>query len=311
MTTRRTVLRTGGELLPVLLAGCLGDSNSDADSDETQVVATFFTVYDFAHHVADDAAQVDSLVPLGEQSHGWEPSADVQRQANDADVFVYVGPDVQRWADNVVTNLRTDNPAVVVVNASTGIDLIPAAEIDQDSRETDPHFWLDPTLARRAVANIRDGLQEADADNESIYSDNTQTYLTRLDDLDTSYTDTLSSRRKNTVVVAGHNAYRYIARRYEFDVFSPIGVTPDAAPSPRAIQQVQQIMNEHDLRYILTPVLESDRLARELARETDAEILPITPVAGQTDEWMDKDWGYLEQMRNVNLPSLATALEAQ
>jgi zinc transport system substrate-binding protein len=70
-------------------------------------------------------------------------------------------------------------------------------------------------------------------------------------------------------------------------------------------------MEEHDLEYILTPALESDRLARELAQETDADILTISPVAGQTDEWMDKDWGYLEQMLNVNLVSLKTALEAQ
>lgn len=311
MTTRRTLLRTGCGLLPVLLGGCLEEASPATDADETRVVATFFSVYDFARRVAGDAARVESLVPLGEQSHGWEPSADVQRQANNADVFVYVGPDVQRWADNVVTNLQSDNPDVVVVNASAGIDLLPATESERRSRETDPHFWLDPTLARRAVVNIRDGLQETDEANATVYSDNAQAYLSRLDDLDTSFVDALASRRKNVVVVAGHNAYRYLAHRYEFDIFSPIGVTPDAAPSPRAIQQVQQLVNEHDLDYILTPALESDRLARELAQETDVEILTITPVAGQTDEWIENDWGYLEQMRNVNLESLATALEAR
>ena len=311
MVTRRTVLKTSSGLLPVSLAGCLDGSVDGTDTGVTRVVSTFFTFYDFARHVAGDAAQVDSLVPLGEQGHGWEPSADVQRQANNADVFVYVGPGVQRWADNVVTNLRSDNPDVVIVNASDGIDLLPAAETEQRSRETDPHFWLDSTLAKHAVTNIRDGIQTADEANEIAYRDNTEAYLDRLDDVDESFRDGLTPRRTNIAVVAGHNAYRYLANRYEFEIFSPIGVTPDAAPSPRAIQQVQEIMDEHDLEYILTPALESDRLARELAQETDADILTISPVAGQTDEWMDKDWGYLEQMLNVNLVSLKTALEAQ
>ena len=311
MVTRRTVLEAGSGLLPVSLAGCLDGSRERTDTGETRVVSTFFTFYDFARHVAGDTAQVESLVPLGEQGHGWEPSADVQRQANNADVFVYVGPGVQRWADNVVTNLRSDNPDVVIVNASEGIDLLPATETEQGSRETDPHFWLDPTLAKHAVTDVRNGLQGADAANDTTYRDNTETYLDRLNDVDQTFTDGLASRRKNTVVVAGHNAYRYMANRYNFEIFSPIGVTPDAAPSPRAIQQVQQIVDEHDIEYILTPALESDRLARELAQETDAELLTITAVAGQTDEWMDKDWGYVEQMLNVNLVSLKTALEAR
>lgn len=311
MVTRRAVLRTGSGLLLFALAGCLDGVGPGTDTGETRVVSTFFTCYDFARHVAGDAARVESLVPLGEQSHGWEPSADVQRQAINADVFVYVGPGVQRWADNVVTNLRSDNPEVVIVNASEGIDLLPAAESEQRSRETDPHFWLDPTLAKHAVTNIRNGLQDADVANDGIYHANTESYLDRLDDVDASFTEGLASRRKNIVVVAGHNAYRYLASRYEFEVFSPIGVTPDAAPSPRAIQQVQQIMGEYDLGYILTPALESDRLARELAQETGAGVLTISPVAGQTDEWMENDWGYLEQMLNVNLPSLTTALEAR
>lgn len=311
MVTRRTVLRTGIGVLPPSLSGCLNRSGEGIDAGEPQVVSTFFTFYDFARHVAGATARVESLVPLGEQGHGWEPSADVQRQANDADVFVYVGPGVQRWADNVVVNLRSDSPDVVIVNASDSIGLLPATESNQESRETDPHFWLDPTLAKDAVTNIRGGLQEADEANEITYRENTAAYLDRLETVDESFREELASRQKNTVVVAGHNAYRYMAHRYEFEIFSPIGVTPDAAPSPRAIRQVQQVMDEHSLEYILTPALESDRLARELALETDTEILPISSVAGQTGEWIDKDWGYLEQMLDINLSSLATALEAR
>jgi len=311
MITRRTVLKTGGLVVPAALTGCLGDSGSGADTGGTRVVSTFFTFYDFARHVVGDAGRADCLVPLGEQGHGWEPSADVQRKAIQSDVFVYVGPGVQRWADDVVTNLRVDNPEVVIVNASEGIDLLPATENGAGGGETDPHFWLDPVLAKRSVLTLRDGVREADTANDATYRANAQAYLDGMDDLDASFADRLSDRQTDVVVVAGHNAYRYLARRYGFAVYSPIGVTPDAAPSPRAVQDVQQMIDEHDLRYILTPALESDRFARELAAETGVEVLTISPVAGQTDEWMARDWGYLEQMANVNLPTLATALGAR
>lgn len=310
MLTRRLFLRGGGTTLSVTVAGCLGGSSPRRDDSVTSVVTTFFAFYDLARHVACDRATVESLVPLSEQSHGWEPTADVQRTATNATVFVYVGPDVQGWADDVVTNLRTDNPDVVIVNASQGIDLLPATETDSTTSETDPHFWLDPTKFSTAVRTVQHGMEEADPDNAGVYRECADEYVDRLDELDRTIVNALDTRRKDLVVVAGHNAYRYLADRYEFDVFSPIGVSPDASPSPRAIQRVQEVVGDNDLDYILTPALESDRLARELAAETDVEVLPITPVAGQTDEWMEADWGYLEQMESVNLASLRTALEA-
>jgi zinc transport system substrate-binding protein len=59
-------------------------------------------------------------------------------------------------------------------------------------------------------------------------------------------------------------------------------------------------------------VLESDRAATTLAQQTDAKgVLPITAIAGMTQEWQKKNWGYIDLMKNINLPSLKQALGAQ
>ena len=308
MRTRRAALAVSGGTLLSALAGCLGEPVEE-DGTGVRVVATLFPFYDFARRVAADDDRVETLVPPEVQGHGWEPSADVQRRAHDADVFVYPGPGVQRWADAIVENLRTDSPDVVVVAASEGVDLLPASATGGGG-ETDPHFWLDPTLAARAVRNVRDGVLAADAGDRTAYRRSVEAYLDRLRDVDTAFSERLAARRTNVVVVAGHDAYRYMARRYGFEVVSPVGVAPDAVPDPRAIRRVQRVVAEHDLEYVLAPALESDRLAREIARETGTEVLPISPVAGQTSEWAASDWGYIEQMLRVNLPSLATALGA-
>lgn len=308
MLTKRTVLAASGGALSSFLAGCL-DESDDWNGAGVRVVATLFPFYDFARRIASDEDRVETLVPPEVRGHGWEPSADVQRRAHDADVFVYPGPGVQRWADAIVENLRTDSPDVVVVAASEGVDLLPSSPTGGGG-ETDPHFWLDPTLAARAVRNVRDGVLAADAGDRTAYRHAVETYLGRLRDVDAAFSERLAARRTDVVVVAGHDAYRYMARRYGFEVVSPVGIAPDAVPDPRAIRRVQRVVAEHDLGYVLAPALESDRLAREIARETGTEVLPISPVAGQTAEWVANDWGYLEQMLRVNLPSLATALGA-
>ena len=40
----------------------------------------------------------------------------------------------------------------------------------------------------------------------------------------------------------------------------------------------------------------------------DAE--PLSPASGTTAEWNDRGWGWIEQMEELNLPSLRAALGA-
>lgn len=48
-----------------------------------------------------------------------------------------------------------------------------------------------------------------------------------------------------------------------------------------------------------------------LLENTDADTYePLTPVEGTTEEWNEQDWGWIEQMEELNLPSLRAALGA-
>lgn len=125
-TTRRTLLKTGGGLVTAgILAGCTG-SLPASDASETKTVRTSFAVlHDFTRAVVGDATTVENLVPVGQHGHGWEPSAQVQRDVLDAGAFVYVASGFQPWADDALENVRNERPAVTTVEASHGIDLLP------------------------------------------------------------------------------------------------------------------------------------------------------------------------------------------
>jgi zinc transport system substrate-binding protein len=176
---------------------------------------------------------------------------------------------------------------------------------------TDPHFWLDPERAKQAVGNIRSGFVDIDSDNASAYAENAEAYRGRLDELDESFQSALESASKDVVFVAGHNAFQYLGQRYGFEVQTLTGLSPDDQPTPRDIERAQEIIAEHDLQYVCADPLESQTAANQLVEETDAtEVLPLTPIPGQTQEWADEDWGYVEIMENVNLETLKQALDA-
>ncbi|EMA42266.1 metal ABC transporter solute-binding protein, Zn/Mn family, partial [Halococcus hamelinensis] len=107
-------------------------------------------------------------------------------------------------------------------------------------------------------------------------------------------------------------AYQYLAERYGFEAETLTELSPDDQPTPRDIERAQEIVGEHDLEYVLADPLESQKAANQLVAETDAkEVLPLTAIPGQTQEWVDRGWGYVDIMEQVNLPTLVKALDAQ
>lgn len=182
-------------------------------------------------------------------------------------------------------------------------------ERGNDHGEVDPHFWLDPRRTKTAVGTVADGLRETHG--EEGYADKADAYKSRLDDLHNEFESSLSDASKDTVLVAGHNAFAYLGARYGFRVETLTGIAPDEQPSPRDIKRAQELIDTEGIEYVLSPVFESDRAAQSLVEDTTAEeVLPVTAFAGFRQEWLDKDWGYVEVMRNVNLASLERALEA-
>ncbi|WP_148416808.1 metal ABC transporter substrate-binding protein [Haloferax sp. KTX1] len=368
--TRRRFLATVAGSAAVGLAGCLGGDDSsdstdstgstDSSSDsETTATASFFVFGDVARHVAGDAASVDTLVPIGQHGHGWEPGPDVQGRVLESDLFVHGIPGFQPWADDIRTSLDADGSDVAEVDAAADVELHEigadghvhddeshdetahhdeethadeAEHADEmhheetehhddehteesephDHGELDPHFWLDPTRVVTATETLRDAFQSVDSANADAYAANAESYRETLSALDAAFEDGLADRDRDVVLVAGHDAYGYLADRYDLDIVALTGISPDEEPSPRGIERAQATIEEHDIRHVLADPLESDRAAQQLVSETDAEdVLPLTPLPGVMAEWEERNWGYVDIMREVNLPSLRTALGAQ
>ncbi|MFP4633091.1 MAG: zinc ABC transporter substrate-binding protein, partial [Halobacteriales archaeon] len=74
--TRRAALTTAAVTTAHAATGCL---SADPAQEGHSVEASFPVVADYASQVSPDETEVDSLVPLGQHGHGWEPSPDVQR----------------------------------------------------------------------------------------------------------------------------------------------------------------------------------------------------------------------------------------
>ena len=337
VTRRRLLSGVAGTAGAGVLAGCTSDdSSSGSGSGGATAQASFFVFGDIAAQVAGDTAESNLLVPVGQHGHGWEPGPSVQTDIRNADLLVHGMNGFQPWIDDIRSDLEADDAGVTTLDVSTGIDLLEAGEghnheegdhdenghnegdHDEDGHNEgdhgsgmDPHFWMDPLRVKEAVGNVRQGFVDTDPDNADAYAENTEEFRSDLDDLHERIESMVDDTSKDVILVAGHDSWQYFGDRYGIEVRALTDVSPDDRPTLQDIEQAQEIIERHDLRYICADPLEPQQAPNQLVAETSAEeVLSLTALPGLTEEWEGEGWGYIDVMKKVNLPALERALDA-
>jgi zinc transport system substrate-binding protein len=192
---------------------------------------------------------------------------------------------------------------------ATEVDAEPA---DEDNEFYDPHIYSDPVRSQAIIDTIAEGLAEIDPDNREIYEENAASYNERLSEIDATLEALVAEAELDVAVLAGHESFRYIGEHYDFEIHTPMGISPGEEPSQEAIAETIEIVDEHGIDVILYDYFESPELAETIVENSDAsEIEAISPLEGTTQEWSERGWGWIEHMEEVNIPAFEKALGAK
>ena len=302
------------------LAGCSTGSGAadEAHSDsKVQVVASFYPMYDFAEKIGGDRVEVTNLVPAGTEPHDWEPSTTDMKTLESAKVFVYSGAGMEHWVEDIEGTLG--NEALISVEASQGVDLLPAAEHEDEEDEAgredahehehgqyDPHVWLSPENAKIEMGNIRDALVKVDPEGKSTYDANYEKYAGMLDELDEEYREKLSNTTDKHIVVS-HQAFGYLCDRYGLTQVPIEGIQADSEPDAKTMAEIVAFVEDNDVKTIFSEELVSPKVAQSIADATGAECEALNPLEGLTDEELSAGEDYFSVME-ANLDKLVKAL---
>src|SRR5210317_85188 len=81
--------------------------------DRFKAVTTFTVIADMAQNVAGDAAIVESITKAGAEIHGYQPTPRDIIRAQDADLVLWNGLNLELWFDQFFANL-SDVPSAVI-----------------------------------------------------------------------------------------------------------------------------------------------------------------------------------------------------
>jgi len=286
---------------------------TDVCTSRKRVVATTSDLASLVAAVGGELVQVQSVVsPLADAETFEQKASDLALIAN-AQVVVRVGLGYDHWLEKLLERRAhggASRDPGSVVDASTGVPLLEVQGRDPFARDAhahglaNPHYWLDPANAVTMTATIGAAIASGSRRLAEAVQGNRAFFLQRLRGRMDAWAHTLAPYR-GTAVLAYHNSWPYLARRFHLNVVGFIepreGVSPSAAHLWSLLLQARQ----SNARAILQKANEPKRFAETIAARLGIPLVQLAPAVGSVPQAKD----YLGLM-DYNIDALARGLGA-
>ena len=293
----------------LLLSSC-ASGKEESDSGKLKVTVTFNAVKEFASAVGGEKVDIQTIIPDGIEPHDFEMKAQDLVGLGTAQVFIYNGLGMESWAEEAIE--AADNKSLLVVDASEGAEVILTSEEEhheegEEEHEhehgpNDPHLWLSLKGAETEAKNIKDAFIKADPDNKAYYESNCDSFITKLNDLYTKYSEKFSAL-DNKFFVTGHAAFAYLCRDFGLSQNSVEDVFAEGEPSAQQLADLVKYCKENKVTTIFAEEMASPEVSEALANEVGAKVETIYTVESAED-----NLSYLERMEN-NLSKIYESLK--
>ena len=241
--------------------------SQNTDQDGKKVVLTTFTVLaDMAQTVAGDKLKVESITRVGAEIHGYEPTPSDIAKAQDADLILYNGLNLERWFEKFLGSVK-DVPAAVLTD---GIEPIPIAEGPYTDRPN-PHAWMSPRNGLIYVENIRKAFVKLDPENEATYNANAKDYSEQLSAIDTELESDLERvPESERYLVSCEGAFSYLTRDYDMKEIYMWPINAEQQFTPKQVKNVIEAVDGNDVPTIFCESTVNDEGQKQVAKTTGA-----------------------------------------
>ncbi|TPF77088.1 metal ABC transporter substrate-binding protein [Brucella gallinifaecis] len=242
-------------------------SGSVFAGEKFKAVTTFTVIADIARNVAGDAATIESITKPGAEIHEYQPTPGDLIKAQDADLILWNGLNLELWFEKFFSRLKNVPSAVV----SDGVVPMSISE-GPYSGKPNPHAWMSPSSALIYVDNIRDALVKYDPDNADTYKANAEKYkaeiIATIDPIKAELTTIPADKRW---LVTSEGAFSYLARDFDLKELYLWPINADQQGTPQQVRKVIDAVRANDIPAVFSESTVSSAPAKQVARETGAK----------------------------------------
>lgn len=248
--------------------------------ERIKAVTSFTILADMAANVAGDAAEVVSITKPDAEIHNYQPTPGDLLAAQDADLVLWNGLNLEQWFAQFLANLP-DVPNAVLTE---GIEPIGIGEGPYEGRPN-PHAWMSPSDALIYVDNIRADFAAVDPDNAEIYAANAAAYSAEISAAVEPIREALAAIPEDRRwLVTSEGAFSYLARDFGLRELYLWPINADQQGTPRQVRNVIDAVRTHDIPVIFSESTISSSPAEQVARETGIRyggVLYVDSLSGE------------------------------
>ena len=256
---------------------------------QLKVVTSSTDLYDIAKSVGGDKITATHIEQGYQDPHFVEAKPSFILQLQKADVFAFVGLDLEiGWMPPLIEGARNNKlklgePGYIDVSKVIPVLDVPTGNVDRSQGDVhplgNPHYWLDPENGRRIAKLFKDRFSTIDPKNEDTYERNEKAFEAKLDAAEKTWAPLLAEI-KGKPVVAWHTSWRYFAEYNGMDIVGFMEPKPGVPPSPSHLAELMQTMKQKKARAITMEPFYDKKIGDLVSGQTGAKLLILPTSVG-------------------------------
>lgn len=308
-------------ILLILIIGILilmTYSNDNKNSNEKlNIAVTNFATYDFVRQIAGDNVNLTFLLGPGIDSHSYEPTTKDLITIQEADMFIYIGGELERWVDKVLETSDLSN--VECICLKNMVELKQEKEVDGAEHEHhdehdeefayNEHIWTSPANAKIMIEKIAEKISEKDLGNKNFYITNAENYNEEITKLQKDIQDIVDNKVRNRLVFGDKMPMQYFLDEFGLEASAAFnGCSTETEPSSTTLTYLIEKVKEEKIPVVLYIELSTGQVANTIAEEAGVETMQIQTLHNVSKDDFENGETYVSLMRR-NLDVLRKALQ--
>ena len=322
----------------LVAAACSGDPAPDPPDAgaETPTILTTTSIWaDVVSNVAcDGLAEVEAIIPVGSDPHGYEPSLQDTERMTNASLIVANGLTLEGRLEDTLEAVATSGTPVLEFAAE--MDPIPYEfdtghdehddeghdehddegdddhghdEHGHDHGAEDPHVWFDPHRVAEALPVLAQALTADAGLDPAAVEACLNSYVAELEAVDAEIAAKVEQLpAESRKLVTNHEALGYYAARYGFEIIGTVIPSPSsmAEPNPAGLERLAETIEHEGIKAIFAEVQHSGDDIKALAAQIgDVDVVTLyTGSLGPPGSGAETYTGYLLTNTDLIVDSL-------